>query len=192
MHCADSIRECSARSVTFTLIRLSRIGPDIMSQIFISHVAKDEELASKIAAYIEAAGHTAWYYERDALPGTSYLLQTGRAIESAALIILIVSTDALGSYQMTKEIVRGHETEKPFIPILRDMSHLEFQERQPEWREAIGATTTIRIPTQGLESILPRIADGMELLGLPMLRQAGIYDTQRPEAVPSTFVVFPY
>ena len=29
--------------------------------------------------------------------------------------------------------MRGHEEGKPFVPVLFDVSHAEFQKRQPEW-----------------------------------------------------------
>jgi serine phosphatase RsbU (regulator of sigma subunit) len=137
-----------------------------MSQIFISHVSEDGDLVRRIAAYVEALGYTAWYYERNSVPGPSYLLQTGQAIANSSVIILVVSPAALRSAnQMTKEIVRGHETGKPFIPILLDIDHRDFQEQQPEWNEAIGAATTIQIPAEGLESILPRVGNGLKSLG---------------------------
>lgn len=78
--------------------------------IFISHVEEDESLAQSIAEYVEKQGYRAWYSERDSVPGVSNLIQTGRAIETAAAVLLIVSPIALGSYQITKEIVRAHES----------------------------------------------------------------------------------
>ena len=138
----------------------------IMSHVFISHVEEDQLLAQHIAEYLEAQGYRAWYYERDSVPGVSYLIQTGEAIQRAVAVLLIVSPDAIGSYQITKEIVRAHENGKSFIPVLRDISHAEMQTREPEWREALGAAASVRIPPTGLDAILPRIVAGLQFLGV--------------------------
>jgi hypothetical protein len=137
-----------------------------MSHVFISHVEEDRPLAQHIAEYLEAQRYRAWYYERDSVPGVSYLIQTGEAIQRAVAVLLIVSPDAIGSYQITKEIVRAHENGKPFIPVLRDISHAEMQTREPEWREALGAAASVRIPPTGLDGILPRIVAGLQFLGV--------------------------
>jgi hypothetical protein len=81
-------------------------------------------------------------------------------------VVLIVSADSLGSRQVTSEVVRAHESGKPFVPVRRGIAHVEFQARQPEWREAIGAATSIAIPSRGVTEILPRIADGLRVLGI--------------------------
>jgi hypothetical protein len=67
---------------------------------------------------------------------------------------------------MTKEVVRGHESGKPFMPVLRDIPHDEFQRRQPEWHEAMGAAASIRIPPEGVPAVGPRVIDGLKALGI--------------------------
>ncbi len=121
-----------------------------MSEIFISHVEEDAEVALEIALGLEEAGYTTWCYEVDNIPGPSYLIQTGQAVEQAKALVLIISPHSLSSHQVTKEVIRAHEGGKVFIPVLRDITHIEFQNRQPEWREALGAATSMRIEmTQG-------------------------------------------
>jgi hypothetical protein len=41
------------------------------------------------------------------------------------------------------------------------IQHIEFQNRQPEWRAALGAATSIAIPREGIAAILPRIIDSL-------------------------------
>jgi hypothetical protein len=50
--------------------------------------------------------------------------------------------------------------------MLAGVSHKEFQTKQPEWREAIGASTSIQLPTDGLRSVILRIISGLNALGL--------------------------
>ena len=49
-----------------------------MGNIFISHVISDEPLMREIGQGLEESGYTTWYFERDVLPGTSYLIQITR------------------------------------------------------------------------------------------------------------------
>ncbi len=137
-----------------------------VNHIFISHVEEDAEMASEIAQGLEKAGYKAWYYERDSVGGLSYLLQTMKAIEHSQAVILLISPNSLSSNQVTKEVVRTHEAGKPFIPLLYGITHVEFQQRQPEWREAIGSATSVVIPKQGVSKILPRVTDGLASLGV--------------------------
>jgi hypothetical protein len=136
-----------------------------MSDIFISHVEDDAEVALEIALGLEEAGYSTWCYELDGIPGPSYLLQTGQAVANCKAVVVVISPHSVGSRQVTKEVVRAHESDKDFIPVRRGISHIEFQNRQPEWREAIGAATSIGIPEQGAASILPRIIAGLKNLG---------------------------
>jgi eukaryotic-like serine/threonine-protein kinase len=135
-----------------------------MGHIFISHVEEDEPTVLEIVRGVESAGFRTWYYKRDCIPGLSYLIQTGQAIEEALAVLLVISPDSLGSHQVTKELVRAHEAGKPFIPVLRGISFVEFQRAQPEWREALGSATSIAIPPGEVVEILPRIIGGLKAL----------------------------
>jgi hypothetical protein len=145
-------------------------NPDVVApivrHIFISHVEEDADVAKAIAKGLEKVGFRTWYYERDSKPGPSYLLQTSKAIEESQAIIVVISPHSLSSRQVTVEVIRGHEAGKHFVPLLRGISHLEFQKRQPEWREAIGSATSTDIPEKGVTAILPRIIAGLTELGV--------------------------
>ena len=74
-----------------------------MGHIFISHVERDAAIMQQIANGLEAAGYTTWYFERDVVPGTSYLIQITEAIEQCRALVLVISPNALASDQVTKE-----------------------------------------------------------------------------------------
>lgn len=137
-----------------------------MSYIFIAHVEEDAGIALEIALGLEKASYRTWCYEVDSVPGPSYLVRTGEAVAQSQAMVIVISPHSLGSSQVTKEVVRAHESAKHFIPILRDITHAEFQKRQPEWREAIGSATSIRIPSEGVTAVLPLILDGLKSLGI--------------------------
>ena len=152
-----------------------------MAQVYISHVEEDRELAFQLAAILESAGMSAWLYERDSVPGPSYLLQTGKAIEEAQAFALILSKHSLGSHQVGREVVRAHESNKPFVPLLFGIEHADFQRRQPEWREAVGAATALDVPQEGLGSVRERIIAGFMALGLT---PANARSPDSPGAIP--------
>ena len=137
-----------------------------MSYIFISYVEEDSIVAAKIAAGIEASGYTVWYYERNSLPGLSYLLQVSDAIGSASAVLVIISPDSLSSSQVTNEIIGAFESNKPFIPVLVGIKHIEFQTRQPIWRQALGAATSIYFDINDYDNIMSRIVDGIKALSI--------------------------
>jgi len=137
-----------------------------MTDVFIAHVDEDADITLELALCLEEAGFTTWCYEVDSLPGPSYLVQTGRAVDQAKAVILVISPHSLNSRQVTKEVVRAHESAKEFIPVRHGITHIEFQTRQPEWREAIGAAASIAIPEDGVASIVPRIINGLKTLGI--------------------------
>lgn len=137
-----------------------------MSMIFISHAEQDADLANECARSLSAAGYDTWCYEENSLPGTPYLLQVGDALDRCSAVLLIVSAASLKSNQVTNEVIRAYENARPFLPILRDISHLEFQQRQPLWRQALGATTSIAVPREGLARIMPRVIAGLKAMGV--------------------------
>jgi len=133
-------------------------------KIFISHVEEDEKIALDIAKGLENAGYETWYYERDSLPGPTYLIQIATAISECSAFVIIISPNSLGSNQVNNEVVSASEKNRPFIPVLYNITHVEFQDRRPDWRLAIGAATSIKIPQTGVADIIPRILAGLRAL----------------------------
>jgi formylglycine-generating enzyme required for sulfatase activity len=137
-----------------------------MSDVFISHVEEDAAIALEIARGLNAAGYTTWCYEDDSNPGRSYLEQIGAAIEACQAVLIVISPESLGSDQVTREIEYSHEARKRFIPVLKGISHVEFQNRRASWRVALGTTASIPVPPAGASAILPRIIRGLQGLGV--------------------------
>ena len=145
-----------------------------MGHVFISHVEEDGAPALELRAALEAAGYRTWCYECDTVPGCSYLLQTGSAIDQADAVILVISEHSLSSHQVTAEVVRAHESSTPIVPLLLDVSHSLFQRRQPEWRQAIGAAASLPLDREDVHGSLDRILCGLRALGVT---QAGASDS---------------
>jgi hypothetical protein len=132
--------------------------------IFVSHVEEDAGVAIELAQELERAGFTTWYYERDCLPGPDYLLQVPVAIDQSRVVVVVISPHSLSSNQVTSEIVKAYEARKSFVPLLLGITHAEFQQRQPVWRQALGASTSLSLPTSELAAVFPRIIAGVRAL----------------------------
>ncbi|MCP4726356.1 MAG: AAA family ATPase, partial [bacterium] len=137
-----------------------------MSHIFISHVEEDADIAVEVANGLEAAGFRTWHYERDTIPGDSYMTQIIEAIEQCKALVLVISPRSLGSRQVRQEVVNAFEKNKSFFPVLHDITHEEFQKRQPEWQYALGATASISISAEGTPGYIARIIDGFKSLSI--------------------------
>ena len=145
-----------------------------MSDVFISHVEEDTDLALETARGLEAAGYETWCYERDGYPGPDYLDQVDRAISESQAVLVVISPDSLGSQQVEDEVKWAREQQKHFVPVLKGISWAEFQSRRPKWRMALGIATAVRVPAEGVGAILPRVVHGLQELGV---KPSG---TQRP------------
>jgi hypothetical protein len=152
-----------------------------MAQFFISHAKEDLAITVEVAQGLERAGYTTWYYERDSVPGPSYLDQVGRAIEEASAIVIVLSATSLESNHVNNEVVRAYESRLPFLPLLNGIAHVDLQRRQPTLRQALGASTTIQVPPDGIGSIIPRLVAGAEMLGIhAMARQSALAMHETP------------
>ncbi|RMD61949.1 TIR domain-containing protein [Candidatus Parcubacteria bacterium] len=151
-----------------------RIPLGTMKDVFISYVDEDRDLAQLIASELEAAGCSAWYYQRDSLPGLSYLSQTRRAIDDAKCFLFVVSPCSLQRHhQVDKEVVHAHEAGKPIIPILRDVSFEDFKRARPEWHQAIGAVVGVELSSGDIHAVVPRLLAGFKALGITAVREKG-------------------
>ncbi len=136
--------------------------------IFISHVEENRDTAEAISRGLQAAGFNAWSYESSSVPGPTYLSQVMDAIENADAVILLISPEALGSHQVAREIEAAHELDRPIIPVLLGITHEKYLQRRPEWRLALGAFTSIEVPREGVDAIMPKIVGGLEALGVAL------------------------
>ncbi|HKC74565.1 MAG TPA: toll/interleukin-1 receptor domain-containing protein, partial [Chloroflexota bacterium] len=137
-----------------------------MNCVFISHVEEDADTAQELAVGLEEAGYIAWFYERDTLPGPPYLTQILQAIAQSAVVIVLVSSDALGSWQVDREIFQAFETGKPMIPLLVGIPHEELRNRRREWVLMFGAATSLSLPPGDVSAFIPRLVQGLKSMGV--------------------------
>jgi hypothetical protein len=137
-----------------------------MADVFLSYAHQDGDLVRELVPLLEAAGYSTWYYEDKGAVGASYLRQIDQEIERCHAVIVVISPDSIDSDQVSKEVIRAHEARKKFVPVRRDITHAEFQQRQPEWRMAFGAAVSAEIPEEGAAALGPRLVAGLKALGV--------------------------
>ncbi len=135
-------------------------------KVFISYVEEDGSVAHEIAAGLEAKGYSTWYYERDCPLGADYFEETFRAVSLCDALVMVISPRSVQSDQITREVVRGAETCKTFLPLLLEISHEEYCRRRPGWRQAMGAANSVRIPSAGVAAIVPALVEGLKARGI--------------------------
>jgi TIR domain len=136
-----------------------------MSQVFISHVEEDTATVQELAVGLEQAGYTTWFYERDCLPGPPYVTQVLEAITQSTVVLVLVSSDALGSWPVDREVFQAVETHKPIIPVLLGITYRELRNRRKEWVLMFGAATSLSISAGGVSALIPRLVQGLKSMG---------------------------
>jgi len=130
--------------------------------VFISYVEEDSSVAMQLGDGLRRNGFSTWLYERDILPGVSYLVQTGDAIAACRAFLLLITPHSIGSHQVGAEVVRAFEEDKPFFPLRQDVSHKDLQRRQPAWRQAIGSSASIAMDSGDIDATVRRVAAGLQ------------------------------
>ena len=136
-----------------------------MSQVFISHVEGDAATARDLAVGLEEAGYTTWLYERDSLPRPPYGTQILQAIAQSTVVIVLVSSAALGSWQVDRDIFHAFKTEKALVPVLIGITHEELRNRHRDWVLMFGAATWLSLPPDGVSAFIPRLVQGLKRMG---------------------------
>lgn len=137
----------------------------IMSELFISHVAEDETDCKLLAKFLEEEGYRVWYYERDSLPGRSYVEQIVAAIEGVGALLLLASPETSKSAQVDREVVNAFQRNKPILPILKALSHEDFQKQRPDWDHMLGATTKL-VMHGTISEIIPTLIAVLAAMGM--------------------------
>jgi len=162
-----------------------------MWHTFISYVEEDSAIAAGIAAALEQHGYTTWLYERDSVPGLTYLRQTREAIDKSKSFLILISPAAVQSNQVDKEIVHAHEVDVPILPILHEISFADFRRVRPDWQQAIGATVGIQMPSGGVQLMISRVIAGLTGLGVAPTSKRGSCPAREDE-MPSSAADAPF
>jgi len=133
-----------------------------MSDIFISYVEEDACIALEVALHLEEAGYTTWCYELDALSGSSYAKQVVEVIGRCRAFLILISQQSTGSIQVDREMNTAFQDEKLLVPVQYGITYEEFMRHRPDWRYFLGSTSSVTIPSEGVEGIMPLAIGGLK------------------------------
>ncbi|MEO8383233.1 MAG: toll/interleukin-1 receptor domain-containing protein [Acidobacteriota bacterium] len=132
-------------------------------RVFISHSSTDEKFADHIRDFLTKVGFQVWDPDRDLLPGSNWLTETGRALEHADAVVLLLSDASLRSEFSKREIqyvTTQQKYENRVVPvrlgtgagkvpwILRNLSVIEAPAQDPEGTARLIATRLEKPPVR--------------------------------------------
>jgi len=110
--------------------------------VFVSHASEDAEWARKLSAALKRSGVNAWDASSHLSPGDNWSLETGKALEKAAAMIVLLSPAATRSESVKREIeyaLTSKRFDERLIPVLVKpttgfpwvLSQIQFEQGQP-------------------------------------------------------------
>ncbi len=126
----------------------------------------DSLLASQLATYLGKQGFSTWYYQRDALPGISFLTQTTEAIRRSGAFIILISHQTLRSEEAGRQIQEAARCSIVMMPLLIGMTLEEFESHHPVWRSLLGTASIIAPDRNQPEHTFERVAVALTVVGL--------------------------
>jgi hypothetical protein len=110
--------------------------------VFVSHSSDNRELATELAAFLEARGLRVWIAPRDVRPGMDYSEELQLAIENSCAFIVLVTDMANKSPYVRAETEMAFSGHKPIFPVrtsdLQPAPGLAFFLKIRHWTDAFG------------------------------------------------------
>jgi hypothetical protein len=127
--------------------------------VFISHSAKDRNIAEAVCSMFESRGIRCWIAQRDILPGADWGETIIDAISGSRVMIVVISRNANESAQVKREVERAVNRGVIIIPFRVEniplSKALEFHISTTHWMDAL---------TPPLEQHIHRLADRVKSL----------------------------
>src|ERR1035438_10673791 len=125
------------------------------ADVFISYASADKQAADSICAALERGGVVRWIAPRDVTPGVFYADGIVEAINSARILIVVLSVNSVGSQHVLREVERASAKRRPLVAIRLDTTPLptglEYFLSASHWLDASGGTIE-----RGLPNLLDR------------------------------------
>jgi TolB-like protein len=129
------------------------------ADVFISYASADKQAAASICAALERGGVVCWIAPRDVTPGVFYADAIVQAINSAHILIVVLSVNSVGSQHVLREVERASAKRRPLVAFRLDTAPLptglEYFLSASHWLDASGGT---------IERALPGLLDAVHRL----------------------------
>lgn len=137
-----------------------------MSDVFISHVEEDAEIALQIALRLENEGYHTWCYEAKRKPGQDYRKEVNKAIMGCKVVLLIISRNSLKSENISIELHNASAAGKHFVPLCHGVTYDEFIKLKPQWLGVLGGAQAIDIDGRKISTTIEQIVKGLSAFGI--------------------------
>jgi TolB-like protein/Flp pilus assembly protein TadD len=124
--------------------------------VFISYASLDTAVANSIVESLESQGLKCWMAPRDVKPGAQYADAIVRAINEAKAVVLVMSSSAVDSAHVAREVERAASKRKPMIPFRVDTAALN-----PELEYFLSNAQWIDVPKLGMPAALVKLKDAV-------------------------------
>jgi TolB-like protein/Flp pilus assembly protein TadD len=138
--------------------------------VFVSYASQDVAVANSLVENLEQHGIKCWIAPRDVKAGTVYADAIVRAINDAKALVLVLSTHAMASSHVGREVERAASKRKQIIAFRLDAAALS-----PELEYFLSNSQWIDVPALGMPAALAKLAEAV-----------GHVSTASPQAVPSS------
>lgn len=125
--------------------------------VFISYASSDRAVADSVCAALERAGMNCWIAPRDVTPGELYSEAIVHAIDSAKVVVLVLSQNAAVSQHVLREVERASSKRHPVVSFRIDLAPLpaalEYFLNTSQWLDASAI---------GVERALPKLVHAVQ------------------------------
>jgi hypothetical protein len=139
--------------------------------VFISYASADAATGKKLCSALDVASFPCWMAPRNVVPGTLYAEGIVRAIDESAVLVLILSEQAIASAHVGRELERVASKRHPIIALKVDPAPLtpaiEYFLNQSQWVRAGAFLTRLNVASN-------RPNDGTWMYRLGRLAMEGV------------------
>jgi TolB-like protein len=124
--------------------------------VFVSYASQDAAVANSIVENLENYGLKCWIAPRDVKAGTVYADAIVRAINDAKALVLLLSTSAMASSHVGREVERAASKRKQIVAFRLDAAALT-----PELEYFLSNSQWIDVPALGMPAALAKLAEAV-------------------------------
>jgi TolB-like protein len=126
------------------------------SHVFVSYASQDAAVANSIVENLESHGLKCWIAPRDVKAGAVYADAIVRAINDANALVLILSTSAMASSHVGREVERAASKRKQIVAFRLDGAALS-----PELEYFLSNSQWIDVPQLGMPAALVKLKEAV-------------------------------
>jgi TolB-like protein/Tfp pilus assembly protein PilF len=126
------------------------------ARVFVSYASADAPVANTMIETLERCGLRCWIAPRDVTPGAQYADAIVGAINDAKAVVLVLSSSAVASSHVRREVERAASKHKPIIGFRIDAAPLS---RSLEY--FLGESQWIHVPPLGMSAALAKLAEAV-------------------------------